>query len=101
LLSKAEIKISLDKMVSRVKQAGVPTIGLTLYPHYPEGYFANKIMNLGYSYQNGGDWPRFGGRMIQQLITYVFVEEAYEQVQPMVKRVKDNNGIIPHNPNKS
>lgn len=93
LLSKDEIKISLDEMISRVKQAGAASIGLTLYPPYPEGYFANKIMNPVYSYQNGGDWTWFGGRMIQELIKKGFVQEAYEQVQPMVKRVKDNNGF--------
>jgi glycogen debranching enzyme len=93
LLSKKEIKSSLDEMIRRVKQAGAPSIGLTLYPPYPEGFFANKIMNPVYSYQNGGDWTWFGGRMIQQLIKNGFVEEAYQQVQPMVKRVKDNNGF--------
>ncbi|HRX13397.1 MAG TPA: hypothetical protein P5210_17160, partial [Draconibacterium sp.] len=45
LLSKEEIKTSLDEMVSRVKQAGAASIGLTLYPPYPEGFFENKIMN--------------------------------------------------------
>ena len=93
LLSKEEIKISVDEMVKRVKQAGAASIGLTLYPPYPAGYFANKIMNPEYSYQNGGDWTWFGGRMIQQLIKNGYVQEAYEQVQPMVKRVKDNNGF--------
>jgi len=80
-------------MIKRVKQAGAATIGLTLYPPYPEGYFVNKIMNPVYSYQNGGDWTWFGGRMIQQLIKYGFVQEAYEQVQPMLKRVIENNGF--------
>ncbi|RPE12532.1 hypothetical protein EGT74_02975 [Chitinophaga lutea] len=93
LLSKAQIKASLDEMVKRVKLAGAASIGLTLYPPYPEGYFANKIMNPVYSYQNGGDWTWFGARMIQQLIKHGFVKEAYEQIQPMVKRVKDNNGF--------
>lgn len=93
LLSKEEIKSSLDEMIRRVKQAGAPSIGLTLYPPYPEGFFANKIMNPIYSYQNGGDWTWFGGRMIQELIKNGFVEEAYQQIQPMVKRVKDNNGF--------
>ena len=32
--------------------------------------------------------------MIQQLIRNGFVKEAYEQIQPMVKRVKDNNGFF-------
>jgi glycogen debranching enzyme len=93
LLSRDEIEISLNEMIKRVKQAGAASIGLTLYPPYPTGYFANKIMNPEYSYQNGGDWTWFGGRMIQQLIKYGFVQEAYEQIQPMVKRVKDNNGF--------
>ncbi len=93
LLSKEEIKISIDEMIKRVKLAVAGSIGLTLYPPYPDGFFANKIMNPVYSYQNGGDWTWFGGRMIQQLIKYGFVQEAYEQVQPMVKRVKDNNGF--------
>lgn len=94
LLSREEIKVSLDEMIRRVKLAGAASIGLTLYPPYPEGYFANKIMNPEYSYQNGGDWTWFGGRMIQQLVKHGFIEEAYEQISPMVKRVKDNNGFF-------
>ena len=94
LLSKDEIKASLQHMVERVKQAGAASIGLTLYPPYPAGYFANQIMNPEYSYQNGGDWTWFGGRMIQELIKHEFLEDAYEQIQPMVKRVKDNDGFF-------
>lgn len=93
LLSKAEVKASLNEMVKRVKEAGAPSIGLTLYPPYPNGFFVNKIMNPVYSYQNGGDWTWFGARTIQQLIKYGYVEEAYREVQPMLKRVKDNNGF--------
>ncbi len=93
LLSKKEIKASIDEMIKRVKLAGAGSIGLTLYPPYPEGFFANKIMNPVYSYQNGGDWTWFGGRMIHELIKNGFLQEAYEQLQPMLKRVKDNNGF--------
>ncbi len=93
LLSKDEIKRSLEQMVSRVEAAGAASIGLTLYPPYPEGFFANPIMNPEYSYQNGGDWTWFGGRMIQQLIKYGFLEEAYEQLLPMTERVMKNDGF--------
>ncbi|MCU4177035.1 GH36-type glycosyl hydrolase domain-containing protein [Carboxylicivirga sp. N1Y90] len=92
LLSKEQIKISLDKMIANVKASGAGSIGLTLYPPYPEGYYENKGM-YPYGYQNGGDWTWFGGRMIQELIKNGFVEEAYDQMQPMVKRVKDNDGF--------
>jgi len=92
LLSKKEIKISLDKMIGNMEQSGAGSIGLTMYPPYPEGFYKNKSM-YPYGYQNGGDWTWFGGRMIQQLVINGFVQEAYEQLQPMVKRVKDNNGF--------
>jgi glycogen debranching enzyme len=92
LLSKEEIKISLDKMVANVKASGAGSIGLTMYPPYPEGFFKGKGM-YPYGYQNGGDWTWFGARMIRQLIKNGFYEEAYREIQPMVKRVKDNNGF--------
>jgi len=92
LLTKEEIKISLDKMVANVKASGAGSIGLTLYPTYPEGFFKNKDM-YPFGYQNGGDWAWFGARMIQQLIKNGFYEEAYREMQPMAKRVKENNGF--------
>ncbi|WP_250629627.1 glucosidase family protein [Aureibaculum algae] len=93
LLTKKEIQLSLVEMITRVKKAGASSIGLTLYPPYPEGLFANKIMNPEYSYQNGGDWTWFGARMIQQLINHGFVKEAYEQLLPMTDRVVKNKGF--------
>ncbi|UJH69233.1 GH36-type glycosyl hydrolase domain-containing protein [Allomuricauda sp. SCSIO 65647] len=93
LLSEEEVLGSLEEMVSRVKQAGAASIGLTLYPPYPDGFFVNKIMNPEYSYQNGGDWTWFGARMIQQLVRYGFVKEAYEQLLPMTDRVIKNDGF--------
>jgi hypothetical protein len=92
LLTRKEIAVSLQKMIDDVKASGAASIGLTIYPPYPEGFFKNKSM-YPYGYQNGGDWTWFGGRMIQQLIRNGFVKEAYEQVQPMVERVKKNNGF--------
>jgi GH15 family glucan-1,4-alpha-glucosidase len=93
LLSKDEIKISLQKMMDNVKASGAASIGLTMYPPYPEGFFLGKGM-YPYGYQNGGDWTWFGARMIQQLIKNGFVEEAYREMQTMVKRVKVNGGFF-------
>lgn len=92
LLSKAQIKHAHDRMVDNVEQSGAATIGLTLYPTYPEGSFKNPGMHP-YGYQNGGDWDWFGGRMIQQLIRNGFVAEAYEQVQPMLRRAVEHDGF--------
>lgn len=83
---------ALNKMVANVKASGAGSIGLTLYPTYPEGSFKNKGM-YPYGYQNGGDWTWFGGRMIQQLIANGKVAEAWEHAQPMFDRVVANEGF--------
>lgn len=92
LLSKEEIATVNAQMLENVRLSGMPSIGLTLYPVYPEGFFHGG-MSKPYVYQNGGDWTWFGGRMIQQLIANGFVEEAYAEVRPMIDRVIANNGF--------
>lgn len=92
LLSDTQVGEALNRMVNNVRKSGAATIGLTLYPTYPEGSFENPGM-YPYGYQNGGDWDWFGGRMIQELIRYGFVAEAYEQIQPMLQRVIKHNGF--------
>lgn len=86
LLTPDEVRSVLAQMRENVRQAGAGSIGLTVYPTYPEGAFKNPAMKP-YSYQNGGDWCWFGGRMIQQLVRLGMIEEAYTELQPMVARV--------------
>lgn len=101
LLSRQEVLRSLSYMEADVRAAGAASIGLTLYPAYPEGFFKNPQMREPYSYQNGGDWSWFGGRMIQQLIRLGYIEAAYRDLRPMVERVVRAGGFhewwTPHN----
>ena len=80
-------------MQANVKAANAQSIGLTIYPPYPTGYFKNSWLSA-YYYQNGGDWTWFGGRTIQQLIANGFYHEAYEAISPMLDRVIANNGFF-------
>ncbi len=93
LLSKDEIAIVNRQMLENVRRAGSPSIGLTIYPPYPKGFFKNKQTSDPYTYQNGGDWTWFGGRMIQQLIANGFIQEAYDEMRPMINRVLKNKGF--------
>ncbi|TDG36622.1 hypothetical protein EZJ43_08950 [Pedobacter changchengzhani] len=93
LLSKAEVLASYYKMQDDVNKAHASTIGLTLYPTYPAGFFENKGMGP-YSYQNGGDWTWFGARMVTQLADYGFAKEALVALQPMLQRVVKNKGFF-------
>ncbi|WP_225974242.1 GH36-type glycosyl hydrolase domain-containing protein [Arachidicoccus ginsenosidivorans] len=92
LFSDKEIINVNNRMLSDVKASGMPSIGLTLYPTYPEGFFRGG-MSKPYVYQNGGDWTWFGARMIQQLIEHGFVQQAYQEVRPMIDRVIKNGGF--------
>ena len=87
LLSHDEVKSSLDQMRRNVRNARASSIGLTLHPAYPPGFFKNPAMSP-YSYQNGGDWCWFGGRMVQQLIQHGLVSDAYAELKPMIDRVQ-------------
>ena len=91
VLNREEINMVISQMKKNVELSGAPSIGLTLYPTYPQEVLG--VISAPYNYQNGGDWTWFGGRMIQQLITYDFVEEAYELAKPMMERVVANNGF--------
>ena len=91
-LSKEEIEVVNRQMLENVSLSGMPSIGLTLYPTYPEGFFHGG-MSKPYVYQNGGDWTWFGGRTIQQLIAHDMVAEAYDEMRPMIDRVIKNGGF--------
>ncbi|MHC4727333.1 MAG: GH36-type glycosyl hydrolase domain-containing protein [Planctomycetota bacterium] len=93
ILSKKEILQVFNDMVNNKLFAGAASIGLTVYPPYPAGFFKNKSM-APYSYQNAGDWTWFGGRMIQQLIAYGYIEQAYQEYLPMIQRVRTNEGFF-------
>lgn len=93
LLSREEVLHSLKTMINNMDEIGAHSIGLTLYPAYPEGSFKNKILSTPYTYQNGGDWTWFGARMIQQLVKNGYIDEAYEQIQPFIDRVVKNDGF--------
>ena len=92
LLSKEEIAVVYKQMVQNVKDANAQSVGLTVYPPYPTGFFKNTWMRE-YFYQNGGDWTWFGGRTVQELIKNGFYAEAYEAISPMLDLVTKNNGF--------
>ena len=93
LLSKVEIVVSLNKMRENVRAAGAQSIGLTIYPVYPDGAFDNKGMGA-YQYQNGGDWTWFGARIIPVLVRHGMVEDAIIELQPFIDRVLKNDGFF-------
>lgn len=62
--------------VERKEMINSTTIGCVLHPPYPEGFFANPIMDEEYEYQNGGQWDWFAGRLILAEFENGFSEDA-------------------------
>ena len=73
------------------KKEKYATIGMTVYPPYPLAAFPNVPP---YTYQNGGDWTWFGGRMAQALVENGFVTQANAELSPMIDRMLKNNGFF-------
>lgn len=88
ILTKKEVAQANRRMLANMKAAGAQSIGLTLFPAYPDGFFANPMMGA-YQYQNGGDWTWFGARWIEVLVRYGMIREAYDELKPMLQRTVD------------
>ncbi|MBO4558424.1 MAG: hypothetical protein J5693_07440 [Bacteroidales bacterium] len=92
LMTPDEVAAANAAMVANVAAAGAQSIGLTLYPCYPDGFFANPMMGA-WQYQNGGDWTWFGARMIQALVGFGLLREAYDELRPMLERAVADGGF--------
>jgi cellobiose phosphorylase len=88
--SAREIKSINRQMLAAAAKEKYATIGITVYPPYPEQEFPNM---KPYVYQNAGDWTWFGGRMIQALTEQGMVKEAYEELSPMLDRALSHQGF--------
>ena len=83
-----EINKQLRAAASKEKFA---TIGMTVYPPYPLKEFPNM---KPYLYQNAGDWTWFGGRIVEALLPYGLVAEAYHELTPMLQRTIKYKGFF-------
>jgi len=86
----AEVYEINRQLVAASTKEKFATIGMTVYPPYPVDAYPNMPP---FTYQNSGDWTWFGGRMINALLAYGYVTEAYRELEPMVQRVIKYHGF--------
>jgi hypothetical protein len=85
LLENAEILDAFHTMKANQQAAGARTIGITVWPPYQVPEAPHRLFRKPFHYQNAGDWPWFGGRMVLGLIRHGFHGEAYEALLPMLE----------------
>jgi len=91
LLSDDEIRQANQQMLDAQRRSGALTISGSVYPPYPDGYFKNPIV-CEFCYQNGELWPWFAGRMVRQLGLHGMLQEAYNELSPMLDMfLRDND----------
>ena len=93
ILTDAEARDAVAALQRVADAAHARTLGITNWPHYPKGLFANDHVLPGV-YQNGGDWDWFGGRMVQALVARGQIAEAYRVLRPMAQRVRRHDGFF-------
>ncbi|MFD2873081.1 hypothetical protein ACFS5N_11415 [Mucilaginibacter ximonensis] len=89
--TRAEVIAINRQMLAAAAKAPHATIGLTVYPPYPKEQYPNMA---AYTYQNGGDWTWFGGRMPEALLQYGLAQQAYNDLKPMTDRTIANKGFF-------
>jgi hypothetical protein len=83
----------LEVVEQRHRRAGLPILSGTLLPPYPEGFFQHPILREPWTYQNGGQWDWFAGRLLLSMFEGGRAETAREQLVLIARRVRDSGGL--------
>jgi len=98
ILEASEIKAHLRALEANVKAAGVRTVGITIWPLYDIPELNNYFFEKKFYYQNGGDWPWWGGRLPQGLLQSGFDEDAYRTLRPIAEMIDEAGFYEWHHP---
>jgi hypothetical protein len=77
----------------RQRRFGVSTVAGTLLPPYPSGFFRHPILREPYTYQNGGQWDWFAGRLILAEFERGHAVIARRQLGEIALRVAREGGL--------
>lgn len=77
----------------RRRQYNLSTIGGTLLPPFPKGFFKHPVVSEEYAYQNGGQWDWFAGRFLLAEFERGYSGRAYRQLLEVAAKCVRNNGL--------
>jgi len=90
----AQVKSIYSEAKRRQRAYGISTIAGSLLPPFPEGFFKHPAMKRPFSYQNGGQWDWFAGRLVLGLFHYGLVNEAVSELIAISEKVIRNRGFF-------
>lgn len=89
LMTVEEIRRFIVELESRREQYRLRSVGFTLVPPYPEGFFQHHLMRRPWHYQNGGEWDWIAGRLIEGLFSRGFGEPAEDYLLQIAERAME------------
>lgn len=78
---------------ARSRDLGLSSVAGALMPPYPTGFFLHPILREAYTYQNGGQWDWWSGRLILALFQRGYSQAALEELRAVARRVADSGGL--------
>jgi hypothetical protein len=78
----------------RARRYSVSTVAGVLLPPFPTGYFKHPIQREEWTYQNGGQWDWWAGRLVLAEFRSGHAEAAYRQLLAMARRVAGSGGLF-------
>lgn len=82
-----------DVAEMRRREHRVSTIAGTLLPPFPKGFFKHPVMVEPWSYQNGGQWDWFAGRLVLAEFERGHAARAFSHLRELAAKAARCNGL--------
>lgn len=94
LVDPARAALVLDALDARRREMNLPTISFTLLPPLPAGLFQHPAVKEPWTYQNGGQWDWFGGRLVLAEFEYGRAARASEHLVELARKAQQSGGLF-------
>jgi hypothetical protein len=94
LLAPARARRVLDALEQRRRALALATVSFSLLPPYPAGLFQNPAVKEPWTYQNGGQWDWFGGRLIAAEFESGRARTALAHLQAVAEQAQKAGGLF-------
>ena len=78
---------------TRRAQFGLSSVAGVLLPPYPAGFFSHPILRETFTYQNGGQWDWWSGRLLLAMFRRGSSQAAQSQLLEIARRVARSGGL--------
>jgi hypothetical protein len=78
---------------ARRQQFGLSSVAGVLLPPYPTGFFSHPILRETFTYQNGGQWDWWSGRLLLAMFHRGYSRAAQLQLLEVARRVGRSGGL--------